>query len=493
MNARCVLFAVLAVLLSTPAVAKDIEVIGRGAAPLEPKNPMLARAQAIRAAQRNAVVNAMGKVLGPGATKDPRVAGRIDDVALQIPSTAFGNPQSAPPVGNVYEVTVTLVLDDKTFRTLLSDQGIAVNTSTARASSILAVMDEFLTTPRDVHAPLEELVTWRRDVGATFQDNSSASASSRSSDSVSVRGDASLTAAGSGANVEASQSLRGRAASQSSSSSEVVMAVAAEKHDVEEYEKLVKYQPQGGQPEKTSQAYNALMAELQDYDLRVLDNDQFKSRYFKDQPLTIEQLQNGEQLSRYVRFARTEANADFFMVGTSIVIDSGKNPNTGDLECTGVVTVKTYSTLDGESIASETISEASVGRNLNECAANVAKKLASIGGPVLGARVQEYWKRRETYGREAVLTLKGANLPLMVRTAFARSLKAVPGVENSTQRTCNAQTCQFVVTYKGADPLDQAVAMTLAENPAFATLDSRTDGNDVVLCMGPCAGVEAKP
>jgi hypothetical protein len=178
------------------------------------------------------------------------------------------------------------------------------------------------------------------------------------------------------------------------------------------------------------------------------------------------------------------------MVGTSIIIDAGKSANTGDLECTGVVTLKTYSTLDSESIASETFSEASTGRNINDCAGNLAKKIAAIGGPIIGARVQEYWKRRSTYGREYTLTLVGAGLPLMVKTAFTKALKAVPGVENDVQRASTATRLQMVVTYKGTDPLDQAMAASLAANPAFATLDSRTTGNQVFLCMGPCDETE---
>ena len=247
------------------------------------------------------------------------------------------------------------------------------------------------------------------------------------------------------------------------------------------------YQPQNTSPEKTSQTYNALMGKLQDYDLRVLDNDMFKSKHFKSKPITIEQMQNSEELSKYVTFAKNEAKADFFMVGTSIIIDQGKNAATTDQECTGVVTVKTYSTVDAESIASETISESASGRNINDCAGNIAGKLALIGGPTIGAKIQEYWKRRNAYGREFVLTLTGNTLSLMVKTAFSKALKSVPGVENNVQRAATDKELQIVVTYKGTDPLDQAIGEALSSNPIFASLDSRTDGNQIMLCMAGCA------
>ncbi len=477
--------------------------------------------EAERAAKRQAAAVAIEKVLGPNASLDPRIAAKVDAVASQIPEERVIDVRSAT-LNGFYEVTATLVLDDKEFRSLLSDLGIAVNTATARSHSILAVMDEFLTSPRDLNAPLEELEVIRSEVGQSFHDRSkassrsaSASASASASEthvdaraSSSARGaeshDRGAELAGRGGSLAAhdrgstsvsateAKSLQAsdrRASAQTrsaSSASSSTADVASEQHDNQFYMKLVKYQPQGGSPEKTSQTYNALVGQLQDYDLRVLDNDAFRSRYFKGRPLTIQELQDGAELAKYVSFARTDGNADFFMVGTSVIVDAGTSPVTGDLSCTGILSLKTYSTADGESIASETISEASSGRTVNDCAGNLAKKLAALAGPVVGARVQEYWKRRSAYGREFVLTLTGKSLPLMVKTAFAKALKGVPGVEADTQRASSSTRLQVVLTYKGADPLDQAIAAALGENAAFAALDSRTNGNQVLLCLGPC-------
>lgn len=536
-------------LASTPALAKELEVTARASVAIPPQDPaspspidpQALRAQAFRAARLKAVKTAIDKVLGPDATRDPKVASKVAAIAEQIPDDRIVDQRGAR-VGGDYEMSVTLVLDDRAFRTMLSDAGIAVNTATARAYSLLAVMDEFLTRPRDVNAPVEELLEWSHEKGSSSHDRSASSASSVATKAdasasqatfkgsasskttasgahdVSVQGSASdnarLAGSADGASLSASRStsasLKGTdrgsfsasnqesaavdasSASASASSSLAAKAsnskkdIGAQSNDVEVYRKLVKYQPQGVAPEKTSQTFNAFMGQLQDYDLRVIDNDVFKSRYFAGRPLTIEQLQDGAELARYVAYARTDANADFFMVGTAVVFDGGQNPNTGFNECTGFVTLKTYSTVDGESIASETISEESAGRNINDCAAVLAKKMAGIGGPIIGARIQEYWKRRSAYGREYVLNLTGKSLPLMVRAAFTRAVKGIPGVENDVQRAASDKQLQVVVTYKGTEPIDQAVAMALASNPAFAELDSRTEGNLIQLCMGPC-------
>lgn len=555
------LAAISCLVFSSSLVAKELELSGRASVPAV-GDVQTIKSNATKLAKRNAVIAGLNRLIGPEAASDPKVAQKIQIISDQINDNRIVDSRGVK-VGNDYEMTLTLIIDDKEFRTLISDAGIATNTATTRSFGILALMDEFLTSPRDLKAPLEELTEFRAEKGNSFKDksinaksannasaNSSNSASSidaRSSASVDAKASSSAKASGSySGNIDASgrasvsgsardstgsgnfdasregklsasenakfsgersssgsfkgssaESLKASNASSSSSSNNqsnsAVSAknISSEEHDNVYYKKLIKYQPQNSSPEKTSQTYNALMGQLQDYDLRVIDNDMFRSKYFKAKPITIERMQNSEDLSKYIAFAKKEANADFFMVGTSIIIDQGMNANTGDSECTGVATVKTYSTVDGESIASETISEAAAGKNINDCAGNLAKKLALVGGPIIGAKVQDYWKRRSTYGREFVLTLTGQALSLMVKSSFTKSLKNVPGIESNVQRSASDTEMQIVVTYKGTDPLDQAVFEALSSNPTFASLDSKTDGNQILLCMGPCKKPES--
>lgn len=480
------MFAVMACVLATAASAGEISTIGRASVPVS-NDAAAVRAAATAQARKAAVTAAVEKVLGPGASRDPRVAGKLDAVVAQVADESYVDTKASTAAGQ-YSLAVTLVVDDKAFRTLLSDLGIATGTATARGASILAIMDEFVTTARDLNAPLEELTAYRRDSGTTFRDKSKGSAS-QSSKSTSHDAHSAHVDGWDGAGSDHHQSYD---ASSDSSNVNVKHDVASAEHDNESYVRLVKYQPKNTGPEKTSQTWNAIAGQLQDYDLRLLDNDVFRSKYFRNHPMTLDQLTNGASLQSYVRSAKSDMKADFFLVGTSVIIDAGKNGSTGDQECTGVVSVKTYSTVDGESIASETISDVTSGRNLDDCAANLSRKLARIAGPIVGARVQEYWKRRDTYGREVVLTLKGLNLPLKTKAAFVKAVKGTPGIEGDTQRVSDANLLQLVVSYKGADPLDQALALQLAELKDFDALDSRTEGNQVILCLGPCAKVEKK-
>lgn len=481
----CVRVVAMLMLSTAVAEAKELEVMGDASVALTDGNPQDVKTKAMRAAKRKAVMAAIDQILGPNASLNAKVAPKVDAVVAQIPDTAVVD-RKANRVENNYQVQLRLVIDDKTFRTLLSDQGIAIHTAAARASSMMAIMDEFVTTPRDLKAPLEELVEYRSSVGASMNDQSAAVATSKSSEVEASRsqGHANVnTMYGGGSAAHRNEQA---SASQSSSGVAVQKDVQAEVHNDQYYRKLVKYQPPNQKAEKVSQTYNAMVGQLQDYDLRMIDHDLFRSRFFA-QPITLEDMTNGDALAKYVGYARTEAKADFFMVGTSVIIDSGRNPNTGEFVCSGLVSVKTFSTQSGESIASDTLSEVASGIDANACAANVAKKLAKVAGAHVGARVQDYWKRRATFGREYVLTLNGAGMALGTRMAFSKAIKGLPGVENVAQRTSTAALIELTVTYKGNDPLDQAVAEGLSSNTAFSTLDAVTDGTHIKFCMGPCA------
>jgi hypothetical protein len=523
------------------AVAKDFEVTGRGSVAVSSGNPQTVKALSLNAAKQQALVAGVNRVNGPDSARDPKVAAKLQGILDQIPDERFVNRRSQA-VADQFETSVTLVMDDKEFKTLLLDAGIAANNATTRSFSVLAVMDEFFTTPTDLKAPLEELEEFSHEKGSSFKDKSisaksnkqsSASASS-SSESVDARmaasgkasgshdrrfdasasnsvsgaaqngyGSAAINGSSSGsvsardkgefsgeykgsASLKASSANSQASASASSNASLSAKNVAAEDHDNVHYKKLIKYQPQNRGPEKTSLTYNALKGQLQDYDVKVLDNDLFKSKYFQNKPITIEQMQQSDALAKYVGFARSDAKADFFMVGTSVIIDSGKSPATGEFLCTGVLTVKTFSTASGEDIASETTSEAAAGMNPNDCAANVSKKLAAVNGPVVSSRIQEYWKRRSTYGREFVVTLQGSGLADAATRGLLKSVKAIEGVEKTTLRSQTDSEYQLVVVYRGEDFKDQ-LDDKLDILPAFGTRRSRVEADQIVICMSACA------
>ena len=229
-------FAVtLAVSFLGTAQALEIEVTGHASIPIpntiipgDPRIPPGLLAQGVRDAERDAVITAIEKVLGPNTSREPKVTSEINSIVSQVREGQIIDTKWTR-TDKTYEFTVNLALDDREFYTWLSDRGIARR---LRAYSILVVMDE------------------------------------------------SLAGLHSG--------------------------------------------------EKTGQVYNAFVGQFQAYDLRILDNSIFRSKYFNNKPLTIEQMSDGGSLARYVACAKVEAEADFFMAGTSNITDQGKNPHTGD-------------------------------------------------------------------------------------------------------------------------------------------------------------------
>ncbi|CAN0623627.1 conserved exported protein of unknown function [Burkholderia multivorans] len=530
--------AVAAIAVTPAAHAMDIEARGVGSAAIT-GDVNSVRTSALRQAKRNAVLAALDKVVGAGTSRNPDVQARLDDLVVQIGEEPFYSVTPSTADGQ-YQVSVTLRMDDKALRTEISDLGLAMNTTATRSQPILVMMDEFFTTPTNLHAPLEELTEFRHEAGSHYNEKEAAASSKSAayaassnaayaskeqaafaeksasanrvnaardirvagaeqdgygnSAAVAGRDSGRFNASGESSHQSAGAASRQVAAAESSkvaaaSSSRSAYAhnVNAEDHDNTYYKKLVKYQPQNTGPDKKNYTYNELKGQLGDLDIKVLDNAIFRSKYFGNRSITLDQLENSAELAKYVDYARKDATADYVMIGSSVIYDLGVDKNSGQQACTGVASTKTFSTKTGEDIASATQSEAATGMSSDDCRARLAAKLAGSLGDQVGKRIQEFVKRRTMYGAEYTIRLTGNNLPLMTRTAFSQALKSVPGLEKAVQRQAGSGQVEIIATYRGSDPLDQAVAMALSSNPQFASLDSSVDGTVITLCMNGCS------
>lgn len=272
-----------------------------------------------------------------------------------------------------------------------------------------------------------------------------------------------------------------KSAASNKSSVEYGHFVNASSNDHEFFTNVKEYQPRNTGPDKQNFTIKALQSAFQTYDIRVLDNDLFKSKYFGDKPITLEKLENSAELSRYVKAAHDDARADFFSIGSSIIVDRGKNENTGAFTCDGMVAIKVYSTGDGEAIASGTLTESGSGFSPDQCRAVVAEKIGSGLGTVISNKVQEYWKKRQMYGLEYIVILTG-DLPRPVRSQFNAALGQVDGVTNVKQRKQVPGLVEYVITFNGTDELSELIFAKLDESSAAATFsnyDVMKDGNTV--------------
>lgn len=500
--------------LQNTALAGDLLVNGEGAAPIT-ADIALTRESSLLAAKRDAVVAAIKKINGAYAYDDAKVRGAVDDIAKQIGAEYIADQSTRRDSANNFITIVKLKLDDKEFRKLVSDAGIGVKT--ANSYPILIVMDEFFTTPTDNQKPLREVVEFFSDKSShnkidasahddsssasTYAESTKASANSRISASAdsSAAGHSYGYYGGGGFAGQSSSSVAGSSNAKvdnnlntsdtTASSSGYNYKEDSGQNNIQSFKKLVEYQPQQVGPSDRSYTYEAILREAASYDLNVLDNSIFRSRYFTGKPLTLQELQNGPELAHYVDAARDDLKADYLMVGSTIIYDMGKDPATGQARCDGVITLKAYSTADSKVLATDARSESASGNSPDQCRVNVANKLASFTGNVLGVQIAEYYKNRNMYGRQFSVKLVSllGQLNFQLKRSFGKSIEQVKGLkEVPVKRKEDAREVEYSLQYIGETPIGDALGEVIANSDAFKAypnFDINTQGTIVRICL----------
>lgn len=410
------------------------------------------RIAVVKEAQQNAIQNALNilldRTLGAGASKDANVRNKFDDIVSQEDVYVLDKQFTGDVQNNDYIAKVSLTIDETAFRELVSDIGIALNTQKIRQSAILVVMDEFFAEPSHMTpTPTKEITT---------------SASTREQKNVQE-----AAVYGVDENIAVAY---GQFSDLSTKDSEF-------------YQRIVEYATAAPVAENLNYTQPALINAFTTYDIRSLDNDIFKSKFFKGKTITADKLSNSEELSKYVDFARTQAKADFFAIGVSYITDDGKNANTGRNMASGNVFVKIYSTQDGEVIASGSLSEIAAGNSADGARVNVANKIGNELGEVLSKKIQDYWKKRNMYGQEYTIEVIGKFLP-MERIVLNKVINQTEGVEQSKLRVADDAHCEYTVNYNGEDSIADAIFMNLAESrlsDKFSKYDYKVSGNHVIF------------
>ncbi len=478
-----------------PAAAETLSISGTGRVPIG-ENVAHTRQAALHAAKRAALVAAVNKLNGPKAAQDPQVQEAIDTMLEQVGDDLIAEQNASTDANRQFVLRVTLAFDALKLRQMLQDAGIA--STTARQFPILVVMDEFFTTATDKTKPLRELVEFRSDRASSFSQADrasfdSANASSSSSAMAGREHRAAAVAADNGQVAVAARSQQSAqyAAQSQRSASERVSAsrdnsVAASSQESVAFRKLVEYQPQNVGPDAVNYTYAALLREGNQFDLSLLDNDLFRSRYLKNaQPLTLAALQQGTGLGRYVQAAR-EFKADYFMAGNAIIIQGPVDPSTGQVTCDGLVSLKAYSTEDGHVLAADARTESASGNSADQCRVNVSNKLARFVGSTLGSSIHGFWRQRQTYGREytiRLVSLKG-QLSEDHRDDFADALETLQGVQNKIQvRRSDRQGYEVMLTYKGDADLAREIRRAVRDKRGFSNMGRKMDGTTMLFCL----------
>ena len=491
------LFAGMAsVAFSSLSFGAEFTVIGQGSAAMGP-DLGVTREASLHAAMRDAVLAAIRKINGPTSTNDPKVMAAAEQILAQVGNEYILDQTTRKDAANNFVTGLKLKLDDKEFRKLLSDAGIALKT--ANNYPILIVMDEYFTTPTDSQKPLREIVELFSDksehhkevvaaqgqTSGSFSANSSQSANASASRTFSSND--SVVSSDAARNFSASAS--GSVASNQSASSSLNRDLDMGKKDIQTSRSVVEYQPQNTQVSDNNYTYAAILREAASYDLNVIDNGLFRSKYFTGKALTLQELQNSPEFARYVAAAREDAKADYFMAGSSIIYDLGKDKISGQSRCDGVVALKTFSTAESKVIATDSRSESASGNTPDQCRVNVANKMAVFTASVVGTQIAEYWKNRVMYGQQYTVKLVSllGQLNFQTKRNFGKALEQVKGVKDvPAKRKEDNREVEYSLQYAGETPIGDVIGELIASSDAFKTypnFDINTLGTNVRICL----------
>lgn len=483
-----------------PAFAVVISANGEGKAQINKKDVNLTRNEAFNAAKRDAVIALIDQVNGAGSTSDPTIKSKIDEISKQVSDSLVVKQVSNPDAEKNLVTKLTIEMDDASFRKILNDAGIAKKNS--RVSPVMIVMDEYFTVPTDNQKPLKEYTEFFSDQSASYDEgasydssinaksssSSSRSASGRSSSSAAMYAADGWGAAAAGARSSSGYNSKSKNAESASlkASESASYGISARQNDVQLFRKYVEYQPRNIGAEKNNYTLNSILRETSRYDLRVMDSDLFRSKYLNGKSMSIAELTNDKELARFVAAAREE-KSDFLMVGSSYIYDRGYVTASGVYVCDGVVSLKAYSTLDGQALAADTRSTSANAKTADACRAEVASKLGQMAISEVGARILDNSKNRSMYGNEYTVYIKSASGGLSSGLAdeLYLALEEIDGASNVDIRRTSDKEQELVLSYKNSRPFTVSLTQALRKNsPALAAANRSQDGNSVTLCVG---------
>lgn len=435
------------------------------------------RRQVVVEAQDNALkagINILiDRTLGANASKKPEIKEKFDEILSQSSTYILDQNFTGEIEDNNYVAKAFLTVDETEFRTLLSDMGVAINTQATRAHSIMIVLDEFFTRPTDLNTNIVTKEVTTLDYKYNEKDKQTEKASYKSNSNSSASGGYSNRYGGGGYG----------ASSKYNTNANYGNFKDYAQNESLFFQNIKEYDVASPKAENLNFTQPALQEAFVTYDIRALDNDIFKSKYFKGKPISSDKLTNSAELANYVEAARKDAKADFFAIGVSYITDNGKNEHTGKNTCDGNVFVKVYSTVDGEVIASGTFTETASGNSADQARSAVAKKIGNELGEVLSKKIQDYWKRRMMYGSEYIVQIKGNFVPVE-RVAINKAIQNIEGIKNVSLRNSDSSQSEFTVNYSGSEGIADAIFMKLYDSSLsakFKSYDYKVNGNQIIF------------
>ena len=520
--AKALPFFLASILAGTvaPVFAQDT-IFGEGRTPLTAGDAASIRNAAKQEALRDAVVKAIKDATALDAS-DPRFAPIVAEVAKQLRDVQVREERRE---GADFVTRIEALVDRRQIKNAI--RGTELDKLNDRSFSIMMLVDEFVTPSRDLNMPLKEVTEFNYDAGSSFKDHSVKASSAAASSKSAVAASSSLNAAsasstrvagsssaamaarasdpyGSGAvaasersnfngqtssaaAVNAKSNYAAAASSQSASAKVDRKDVDAQAHEKMSYRKLVEYQDTS-KPSSKSVFLSAFSGNLREYDLRLQDASNTRSKFFGDRAISLAVMTNGAEMTKFSEFARTKANADFLMIGNSTVISGDRDESSGQISCAVNAEIKAFATAGNELIAAVSESMLASGINIEACAAIASKKIADKLAPDFAGLTLGYWADRAARGRQYTVELKGTGLPPPMRIAFAKALRDIQGAADVEKKEDGDTGVKVTLTLKGKGDAMEEVYGAVSAQGAFSgkSLDYKVEGGQITLCLTKC-------
>lgn len=517
------LAAGLVAALPVASEARADTVSGNGRATIT-KDVETVRNLATLEARRDIVRAMLTRTLGEDRVREASVD-TIDRMAGQIRPDMIAS-QTSERLGREFVVHLTADIDQGWFRTMLSDFGLDSPSQRADADRqlILVYLDQEDGTATNLSAPAQVEVDYTRRTGGSFSDTSSVAASSKEAGGSSYRNASGSSTAASGAyrqragaaygasgrggsaagssSAASAGGFSGRSSSASATKASSAYAAAAsfsdktnvqaEVHDDTTYHARVVYQ----QPPRSADA-DAIRAGLNgtllDYGVQVADSWMALSAYFPSGVPRYSDLKRNPSYGGFLSSLKAR-NTPFFLGGTFRVTQSGRDPASGRSMCSGQLDAGAAASADGRVIGSGVFSATALGDSPENCASNLAVKMASSAAAGLGPKIQRFWRdrARASVGQDMrqqanyTLVLRSAKLDMGLQQDLLDAIAATPGAQMEAFVSSGASELRLTVSYAGTTPLQFALFQQLRARPAFAAMQSTVDGRAITLCLSSC-------
>jgi hypothetical protein len=525
--------ALLFVLSISPLTlhAEDLQATGVSTATISGNNESAAYKKALGSAKKDAVIELAVKVVGKDARTDPTVKQAAETIAQQM-EEYFEDEESDSEEDKI-TVRITAVIDAQRFRELIREQGIE-GAQTAAANVKIAIMvDEYVTVPRDFGQPESIKVFFQNKKKSAFSDQSVKASSSvaardskanynqnidaRSAQATSVRANESFDASsaarvsGQGGSIAAADAVSARRSgsldsasasslkantSASAQSSAFAKSANIDKKDVRAassdettYSNEIKFQTPSKDPDTQRRVETSLVKLFRAESIEIANTAVFRSGYFKEKQQSLRNMMSGPGLSKFVTAIATDKglDADYLMFGTATIVEIGPDERRpGYMTCGGYLDVQALHVRTSRVLTAGDASELGYGQNIDQCANNVAERLAQEAGPEVAKILLNYFKEAEMFGTQYDVIVVGSKLNLLVSTSLEDIFEELK-IKKAQKKNDTPQLIDYAVRYKGDRALDTQIAVKLMKALGLTQEPVRkVDGSSITICLDNC-------